>query len=364
MRPQEDVEWGRCLCLCSGIQVGCCRLYYSWLLGTVVQDQQSQQISLTHLSSLCVSHFSSFTEGVGTLFVHRTLRHILSFYSQISQGCICIWFFTFIDRLVLFSHIYKSYRYRHTMVLIYTWIIHESICDQSSPQTWTLRSVRHHLSLANLHVNWLLACPVFCFFFQCWWEKWGEARVNIDAHSVPSQPQSIWIHSSLWRTNNLEETLITPPPPPTKTSSMPCLSRLSLSSYLPFLCPCTLLSFYGPLLFSCNFCAILQDVLCSHFMYVFPVTTDELWMNIHGAALQISCCYTHPSALSREDIMIRLFNKCFYLKWTIMCGVFLAQPLKGFCWLFGFYKQHAFYFAASLVVAFISYCLQPALVHM
>lgn len=66
-----------------------------------------------------------------------------------------------------------------------------------------------------------------------------ERRVNIDAHSVPSQPQSIWIHSSLWRTNNLEETLVSPSTPsPAQTSSLPahllslCFSTASVSSHL------------------------------------------------------------------------------------------------------------------------------------
>lgn len=63
-------------------------------------------------------------------------------------------------------------------------------------------------------------------------------RVNIDAHSVPSQPQSIWIHSSLWRTNNLEETLphsLPPTRPPRCLFVSPLFVFLSvapLSSHL------------------------------------------------------------------------------------------------------------------------------------
>lgn len=34
-----------------------------------IEDQQSQRISLTHLPSRCVSHFSPFTEGVDDSFL-------------------------------------------------------------------------------------------------------------------------------------------------------------------------------------------------------------------------------------------------------------------------------------------------------
>lgn len=106
-------------------------------------------------------------------------------------------------------------------------------------------------------------------------------QVNIDAHSVPSQPQSIWIHSSLWRANNLEETLIAPPlplpPPIPDLLAARCLSPLSLSSCPLLLCPRASLSFYRRLHFPSRYSlATLPDTLCSHFMYVFPVTADEL----------------------------------------------------------------------------------------
>ncbi len=139
-----------------------------------------------------------------------------------------------------------------------------------------MNSARHNLPLENLHVfTWLHACPVLhvLLFYPSLGGKSEGRRVNIDAHSVPSQPQSIWIHSSLWRTNNLEETLITPRlPPPTRPPHCLFVSPLFVflsvvppPSHLVKFLPSTSLSF-----------AILQDILCSHFMYVFPVTTDEL----------------------------------------------------------------------------------------
>lgn len=57
----------------------------------------------------------------------------------------------------------------------------------------------------------------------------GRARqtwVNIDAHSVPSLLQSIWIYISLWRTNNLEESSSLPSLPAGPTE---CLFNVSLS---------------------------------------------------------------------------------------------------------------------------------------
>lgn len=71
-----------------------------------------------------------------------------------------------------------------------------------------------------------------------------QTRVNIDAHSVPSLLRSIWIHISLRRTNNLEESssLASLPPGPTE-----CLFIVSLSQQLVlFSTPVLLLFLYSP----------------------------------------------------------------------------------------------------------------------
>lgn len=54
-----------------------------------------------------------------------------------------------------------------------------------------------------------------------------HTRVNIDAHSVPSLLRSIWIHISLRRTNNLEESssLASLPPGPTESLFIVSLSQ-------------------------------------------------------------------------------------------------------------------------------------------
>lgn len=89
--------------------------------------------------------------------------------------------------------------------------------------------------LENIHVYWFLASPEFCspsptppVLVE---KAMGGVRVNIDAHSVPSQPQSIWNNSSLWRTNNLEETLIITHPFTLQNLLEASLSPLSSSSY-------------------------------------------------------------------------------------------------------------------------------------
>lgn len=130
----------------------------------------------------------------------------------------------------------------------------------------------------------------------------GGVRVNIDAHSVPPQPQSIWNRSSLWRTNNLEETLIITHPFILQNLLEASLSPLFLFLHFSVSAPCKVF-FYHPL--SCNFFS-----LCTlTFLYVFRVTRDELWINIDDALPEMPCHYTQPSALSG---MMRLFTKCFF----------------------------------------------------
>ena len=169
----------------------------------------------------------------------------------------------------------------------------------------------------------------------------GKGRwVNIDAHSVPSQPQSIWIHSSLWRTNNLEETLITLSDslPPFQTSSLPVrpppprfvfLSVVPLSPHLVKFPPSTPLSLSPP-----RYTLLAFHVCVPH--HNRWIIDDHPWSRIPEIA---RCCYTHPrhgtTALSTGDIMIRPFNKCFYLKWTVICGVFLAETSRGFSLIVG-----------------------------
>lgn len=66
------------------------------------------------------------------------------------------------------------------------------------------------------------------------------------------------------------------------------------------------------------------------------IIDDHPWSRIPEIA---RCCYTHPrhgtTALSTGDVMIRPFNKCFYLKWTVICGVFLAETSRGFLLIVG-----------------------------
>lgn len=161
-------------------------------------------------------------------------------------------------------------------------------------------------------------------------------RVNIDAHSVPSQPQSIWIHSSLWRTNNLEETLITLSDSlsPFQTSSLPvrppslCIS-IRRASAPPNFPPSTPLSLSPP-----RYTLLAFHVCVPH--HNRWIIDDHPWSRIPEIA---RCCYTHPrhgtTALSTGDVMIRPFNKCFYLKWTVICGVFLAETSRGFSLIVG-----------------------------
>ena len=166
-------------------------------------------------------------------------------------------------------------------------------------------------------------------------EKKSEGRrVNIDAHSVPSQPQSIWIHSSLWRANNLEETLITLsdslPPFPDLLAAYPppigfvFLSVVPLSPHLFKFPPSTPLSLSPP-----RYTLLAFHVCVPH--HNRWIIDDHPWSRIAEIARR---CYTHPchgaTALSTGDIMTRPFNKCFYLKWTVICGVFLAETSRGF----------------------------------
>lgn len=104
------------------------------------------------------------------------------------------------------------------------------------------------------------------------------------------------------------------------------------------------LSFYHALLLPFRrSLAILQDVLAFHAC----VRSHNTWIideHPWSRIPEISCCcYSHPHyktiALSKGDVMIRSFNKCFYLKWTVICGVFLVWTSRGFCWLLGFKKQ-------------------------
>lgn len=109
----------------------------------------------------------------------------------------------------------------------------------------------------------------------------GGVRVNIDAHSAPPQPQSIWNHSSLWRTNNLEETLIiTHPFTPQNLLEASLFSALFLLPHFSVSAPRKVFFFFLP-------SALLSFLVFMHFdlpfLYVFLVTRDELWINIGGA---------------------------------------------------------------------------------
>lgn len=190
-----------------------------------------------------------------------------------------------------------------------------------------------HTTRPSIHVHLILmpdACPhshisnsALLFFFFGFFSTLGgkcEGRqVNIDAHSVPSQPQSIWIHSRLWRANNLEETLTNPTlTTPPHTASLPIRPLHSILLLLFVSAPLKLFCRLFP---SLQCLPIFHDTLCSHFMCVFPITAAELLMNIHEAEHQrplAAVTHTRPPAqllpLSTGDVMIRSFNKCFYLK--------------------------------------------------
>lgn len=82
--------------------------------------------------------------------------------------------------------------------------------------------------LGNLHVN-SYVCTQLLFLLPSLGGQTEGRRVNIDAHSVPSQARSIWIHRGPWRTNNQEVAHNPPPclPVLAGTSTTACVSPLS-----------------------------------------------------------------------------------------------------------------------------------------
>lgn len=195
------------------------------------------------------------------------------------------------------------------LICIHICLIHPGICDQSSPYTWTQLGVTPCCRLKNLHVYWLLACPEFCsppptppVLVE---KAMGGVRVNIDAHSVPSQPQSIWNHSSLWRTNNLEETLIITHPFTLQNPLEASLSPLFSSSY-------TSPSLHLVMFFFIIHSLVIIFLYALWLAFLVCVPSHTRWiMDKHrwGTLPEMSCRYTQPSALSG---MIRLFNKWFF----------------------------------------------------
>lgn len=187
------------------------------------------------------------------------------------------------------------------LIYIHICLIHPGICDQSSPYTWTLWRLA-----SSLVAGWkIYMCTGFLPPPQSR-KAMGGVRVNIDAHSVPSQPQSIWNHSSLWRTNNLEETLII-----THPFTLPNLLEASLS-------PLSFSSYTSPSLHLVNFFfftirSLVISSLCALWLvFLVCVPSHTRWiMDKHRRCTlpEMSCRYTQPSAVSG---MIWLLNKCFF----------------------------------------------------
>lgn len=171
------------------------------------------------------------------------------------------------------------------LIYIHICLIHPGICDQSSSYTWTLWCLasrlvagwKIYMCTGFLRAQNSASPPTLPVLVE---KVMGGVRVNIDAHSVPSQPQSIWNHSSLWRTNNLEETLIITHPFTLQNLLEASSSPLFSSSYTSPSLHLVKLFFFLP-------SALLSFLLFIHFdlrfLYVFPVTPDELWINIGDA---------------------------------------------------------------------------------
>lgn len=310
----------------------------------------------TLLLSTCITHLSIWacSTNMHALSCSRALKIHKNTYT-FTYGFVHL-------RIYTFSQICK-WIWPQSLSL---WLIHSSICDQSTPQTWTLYRIRHYLLLANLHVKpkWLCTCPAFFFsFFFPLPSLDGKSegrRVNIDAHSVPSQPQSIWIHSSLWRANNLEETL--PHSLPSPPACLPLFVFLSV--VLPV--PRTSLSFYHALhspssSFPCNppRDALLAFHVCSQSQQM-NYRWTSMKQNTRDLSVQLHTPPPQNYGPEQGKVMIRSFNKCFYRKWTVIHCVFLAWTSRGFCRLFGSTKRCRVYSAASCDVASISYCFCSA----
>lgn len=115
-----------------------------------------------------------------------------------------------------------------------------------------------------------------CFIFPLLLGK--VRRVITEAHSISSEPQSIWIRSCLCRTNNTEETFI-PPLLPNTSSVYVCLVLPFLHLVKPLLLP-PFLSFL---------CSPSHTLLALH---VCVHSQNELLMNLHKGEYQRSLAVT------------------------------------------------------------------------
>ena len=155
---------------------------------------------------------------------------------------------------------------------------------------------------------------------QSWWEKWVEARVNINAHCVPSRSRTIWIHTILWRTNNLEETHQCSPTPDCslkQTSSLPAFYPLIRS-------PCTLVILLDSLLSSCPpRCALLP-------FHAYVPSHNILIINNHWNVKPEISSYCQTLRHSHStNVFIEREQQCN------SNGMFSAEPHRGLfadCW--------------------------------
>lgn len=174
MRPREDAEWGRWLCCCWGIQVGCCgpQVIVSSVTAVLLGNTDStrrQQTSLTHPSSLgVVFHF--FSISLFSSPVQTTWRHTLSFIDTPHEDAFACDFQQSETYILLF---FTRLRTMSTAALVHsmTYSFWARVI-KAVPKHELYVALRNKLPFGAKRTS---ECPAMCFFFlQSWWGKGGE----------------------------------------------------------------------------------------------------------------------------------------------------------------------------------------------